>query len=90
MEVTYYDPLIGVGIQKLIKSNPRTVLTEAPGSQSFEMPDVPAIAAVAHAHGARVIDDNAWRPRSDRRHWRCICMAAPGTKRLIRRGLAVA
>jgi cystathionine beta-lyase len=36
------------------------VLVEAPGSQSFEMPDVPAIAAVAHAKGALVIDDNTW------------------------------
>jgi len=36
------------------------VLVEAPGSQSFEMPDIPAIAAVTHAHGALVIDDNTW------------------------------
>jgi cystathionine beta-lyase len=36
------------------------VMVEAPGSQSFEMPDVPAIAAAAHAHGALVIDDNTW------------------------------
>jgi cysteine-S-conjugate beta-lyase len=36
----------------------RAVMLEAPGSQSFEMPDVPAIAAVAHAHGVLVIDDN--------------------------------
>jgi cystathionine beta-lyase len=36
------------------------VLVEAPGSQSFEKPDIPAIASVAHAHGALVIDDNTW------------------------------
>jgi cysteine-S-conjugate beta-lyase len=36
------------------------VLVEAPGSQSFEMPDIPAIAAAAHARGALVIDDNTW------------------------------
>ena len=35
-------------------------MVEAPGSQSFEMQDIPAIAAVAHAHGALVIDDNTW------------------------------
>jgi len=35
-------------------------LVEAPGSQSFEMPDIPAIAAVAHTRGALVIDDNTW------------------------------
>jgi cystathionine beta-lyase len=40
IEITYYDPLIGAGIQKLLKPNTRAVLIEAPGSQSFEMPDV--------------------------------------------------
>jgi len=60
VETTYFDPLIGAGIEKLFKSNTRAVLVEAPGSQSFEMPDIPAIAAVAHARGALVIDDNTW------------------------------
>ena len=52
--------MIGAGIEKLFKPNTRAVLVEAPGSQSFEMPDIPAIAAVAHARGALVIDDNTW------------------------------
>jgi cystathionine beta-lyase len=60
VETTYFDPLIGAGIEKLFKPNTSAVLVEAPGSQSFEMPDIPAIAAVAHAHGALVIDDNTW------------------------------
>jgi cystathionine beta-lyase len=60
VEITYFDPLIGSGIANLFKSNTQAVLIEAPGSQSFEMPDVPAIAAAAHAHGAIVIDDNTW------------------------------
>jgi cysteine-S-conjugate beta-lyase len=60
VETTYFDPLIGGAIEKLFKANTRAVLVEAPGSQSFEMPDIPAIAAVAHAHGALVIDDNTW------------------------------
>jgi cystathionine beta-lyase len=60
VETTYFDPLIGAAIEKLFKPNTRAVMLEAPGSQSFEMPDVPAIAAVAHAHGALVIDDNTW------------------------------
>jgi cystathionine beta-lyase len=60
VETTYYDPLIGGAIEKLFKANTRAVLVEAPGSQSFEMPDIPAIANVAHAHGALVIDDNTW------------------------------
>ena len=60
VETTYFDPLIGAGIDKLFRPNTRAVLVEAPGSQSFEMPDIPAIAAVAHARGALVIDDNTW------------------------------
>src|SRR5215510_10259310 len=60
VETTYFDPLIGAAIEALFKPNTRAVLVEAPGSQSFEMPDIPAIAAVAHARGAFVIDDNTW------------------------------
>lgn len=60
IETTYFDPFIGSDIKQLLKPNTRAVLVEAPGSQSFEMPDVPAIAAAAHAHGALVIDDNTW------------------------------
>ena len=60
VETTYFDPLIGAGIAGLFKPNTKAVLVEAPGSQSFEMPDIPAIAAVAHARGALVIDDNTW------------------------------
>ncbi|MBR0700900.1 cystathionine beta-lyase [Bradyrhizobium sp. 62B] len=60
VETTYFDPLIGAGIEKLFKPNTRAVLVEAPGSQSFEMPDIRAIAEVAHARGALVIDDNTW------------------------------
>ncbi len=60
VETTYFDPLIGGRIETLFKPNTRAVMVEAPGSQSFEMPDVPAIAAIAHASGALVIDDNTW------------------------------
>jgi cystathionine beta-lyase len=60
VETTYFDPLIGAGIEALFKPNTRAVLVEAPGSQSFEMPDIPVIAAAAHARGALVIDDNTW------------------------------
>src|ERR1700675_237350 len=60
VEPTYYDPLIGAGIAGLFKPNTRAVIVEAPGSQSFEMPDIPAISAVTHARDALVIDDNTW------------------------------
>jgi cystathionine beta-lyase len=60
VETTYYDPLIGAGIAKLFKPNTRAVFVEAPGSQSFEMQDIPAIAKVAHDKGAVVLMDNTW------------------------------
>ncbi|MEN3350253.1 MAG: cysteine-S-conjugate beta-lyase, partial [Bradyrhizobium sp.] len=60
IETSYFDPLTGAGIAALFKPNTRAVLVEAPGSQSFEMPDIRAIADVAHARGALVIDDNTW------------------------------
>ena len=60
VDVQYYDPLIGAGIAALIKDATRAVFCEAPGSLTFEMQDIPAIAAAAHARGAAVIHDNAW------------------------------
>ena len=60
VETTYYDPLIGSGIADLIQDNTKVVFTEAPGSQTFEVQDIPAIAEAAHARGAVVINDNTW------------------------------
>ena len=60
VEVSYYDPLIGSGIAGAMRPNTRVVFVESPGSLSFEVQDVPAIAAAAHAHGALVLMDNTW------------------------------
>lgn len=60
VETTYYDPLIGTGITELIQPNTKIVYVEAPGSQTFEMQDIPAIAEAAHAAGAVVLMDNTW------------------------------
>jgi cystathionine beta-lyase len=60
VETEYYDPLLGEGIAALMRPNTAAVLTEAPGSQSFEMQDVPAIAAAARARGAVTLMDNTW------------------------------
>jgi cystathionine beta-lyase len=58
--VEYYDPMIGAGIESLMKPNTRLVHTEAPGSNTFEMQDIRAISEVAHRHGAVVTMDNTW------------------------------
>lgn len=60
VETTYYDPLIGAGIHHLLRPNTSVIFTEAPGSQSFEMQDIPAISAIGRAHGACIIMDNTW------------------------------
>ena len=60
VETTYYDPLVGADIARLFKSNTRVAFVEAPGSQSFEMQDIPAIAKIAHERNAAVLMDNTW------------------------------
>ena len=57
---SYYDPLAGAGIAALMRENTRVVYLESPGSLSFEMQDVAAIAGAAHARGALVLMDNTW------------------------------
>jgi cystathionine beta-lyase len=57
---SYYDPLIGGRIAQLLTPNTRAIYLESPGSLSFEIQDVPAIAAAAHARGAVVLMDNTW------------------------------
>jgi cystathionine beta-lyase len=56
----YYDPLVGAGIAELIQPNTKLVWTEAPGSVSMEVPDLPAICKAAHEKGALVALDNTW------------------------------
>ncbi|NQZ82218.1 MAG: cystathionine beta-lyase [Colwellia sp.] len=60
VETTYYDPLIGAGIEALIQENTAIIFLESPGSITMEIQDVPAIAKVAHQHGCIVMLDNTW------------------------------
>jgi cysteine-S-conjugate beta-lyase len=60
VEVEYYDPLLGAGIAARMKPNTSVVFTESPGSNTFEMQDIPAIASAAKARGAIVMMDNTW------------------------------
>ena len=60
VETTYYDPMIGAGIEELLRPETKVVFTESPGSRTFEVQDIPAIAKVAHAAGALVMMDNTW------------------------------
>jgi len=60
VETSFYDPTIGAGIAALMQPNTRIVWAESPGSQTFEMQDIPAIAKAAHDAGAVVLIDNTW------------------------------
>jgi cystathionine beta-lyase len=57
---TYFEPCIGAGIADLFQPQTKAVFLESPGSFTFEVQDVPAIAAIAHERGAAVILDNTW------------------------------
>ncbi len=61
IETSYYDPTIdGAGLTRLMRPNTRIVYLESPGSHTFEVQDVPALARAAHEGGARVLMDNTW------------------------------
>ena len=60
VEVSYYDPLLGADIARLFRPNTRIVFAESPGSLTFDVQDIPAIAEVAHARNALVVIDNSW------------------------------
>ena len=61
VHTTYYDPLASVAeIEALMRPQTRAVFCEAPGSLTFEMQDIPGIAAMVHRHDAVVLMDNTW------------------------------
>jgi cystathionine beta-lyase len=60
VDIEYYDPSIGSAIGDLIRPETTAVFCEAPGSLTFEMQDIPAIAAAAHAKGVAVLADTTW------------------------------
>lgn len=60
VETQLYDPRIGAGIDALIRSNTAAIVMESPGSLTFEIQDIPAIAKAAHARGVITIVDNTW------------------------------
>ncbi|MCZ2495533.1 cystathionine beta-lyase [Xylophilus sp. Kf1] len=60
VETEFFDPLIGAGIRAQIRPNTRVVFVESPGSATFEVQDIPAIATEAHRVDAFVVMDNTW------------------------------
>ena len=60
VSTTFFDPLAGRSIESLIRPETRVIYLESPGSLTFEVQDVPAIAEAAHRRGITVIADNTW------------------------------
>lgn len=60
VEVSYYDPRIGAGIEDLVRPQTRMIYLESPGSLTFEVQDIPAICTVARRHGIVTMCDNTW------------------------------
>ena len=63
VQTSYYAP--DDDITAHLKPNTKAVFCESPGSLTFEVQDIPAIAKAAHAHdngsgGASVLMDNTW------------------------------
>lgn len=56
----YYDPLLGAGVADLIAPDVKIVFAESPGSLTFEIQDLSALAKAAHAKGAKLVVDNTW------------------------------
>lgn len=60
VRTTYYDPVDTRELARRIAPETRLVFTESPGSLTFEIQDIPAVADIAHRHGAVVLMDNTW------------------------------
>lgn len=60
VETVCYDPRLASDIASLLDERTRLLWVESPGSGTFEVQDVPAIAEAAHRVGALVAADNTW------------------------------
>lgn len=60
INVRFYNPMLGAAIVDLILPNTKLIWTEAPGSVSMEVADIPAICKAAHSKGVLVALDNTW------------------------------
>lgn len=57
----YYDPLSGPGdVEALLTTQTKAIFLESPGSQTFEIQDVPGICEMARRKGITTLLDNTW------------------------------
>jgi cysteine-S-conjugate beta-lyase len=60
VDTTFYDPCIGDELERLFRPTTRVLFLESPGSLTFEMQDVPRLAAIARRRDAFSVIDNTW------------------------------
>ena len=60
VQCSFYAPTIGRELDAQFRSNTRVLWLESPGSLTFEMQDVPLLAALARARGVTTVMDNTW------------------------------
>lgn len=60
VEAERFDPRAGADISKYFRDNTQAILLESPGSLTFEISDLPAIAAEAAPRGIKTVCDNTW------------------------------
>ncbi|MGQ7843968.1 cystathionine beta-lyase [Granulosicoccus sp. 3-233] len=60
VSVEYFDPMTGAGIRKLLRPETAVIMFEAPGSGTFEFPDIAGIARVARQAGVSTVLDGTW------------------------------
>lgn len=61
IETTFYSPTASASdVAEMIQANTKVLYLESPGSYTFELQDVPALAAVAREANVLSIVDNAW------------------------------
>lgn len=60
VETSYYDPMDSAGVKDHFRPNTKAIYVEAPGSHTFEVLDVGAIAGAARDAGIKVVMDNTW------------------------------
>ncbi|MES9881546.1 MAG: cystathionine beta-lyase [Sedimenticola sp.] len=60
IEVDFVPSAVGADIADYIKPNTRMIFLESPGSNTFEIQDIPAITAIAREQGIITVIDNTW------------------------------
>ena len=62
IDTTYYDPMIGTDVAKLVQPNTKVLFLESPSSLTMEVPDIPAIVKAVRAVSPEIIImiDNTW------------------------------